>query len=231
MSFAKNLRILLQQSFLSLPLLLIGWALFLGSLQGNIGLLVLFLGHISVVPLGALLLNTILEFILKKSQSLTTSSLLSFIQVNNSDVCNLVPGETDFAIPFLTVAPSLWMSHILFFFSFLIANGYFIYKMKPAENASSEKVERRQSQALISIILSSLLLVALILMRKFLVGCETWIGMVVAVLTMAPLGYSWYLFARECSARDADIFGIVQKLLPEEAQQPPPVTCVYTGPR
>jgi uncharacterized membrane protein len=227
MSFVKNLRMLIQQSFLSLPLLLIGWSLFLGSMQGNIGLLVLFLGHLTVVPLTALFSNTLLEFLFKKLDG--TRSVMDWIQVDNSDVCSLVPGKTDYSVPFLGVAPSLWMSHTVFFFAFLLSNAVTLYTMKPAENADSEKVERRKSQTLLSIILTSVLTVVLLLMRKFLVGCETWIGMAIAIALMGPLGYGWYRLARECSAKDSDIFGIVQSILPDEAQQPPPMTCVYTG--
>lgn len=229
MSFAKNLRGLLQQSFLSLPLLLIGWSLFLGSLQGNIGLLVLFLGHLTVVPLSSLISNTLLEFIVKKMEG--TTSLLSFIQRENSDVCNLVPGSTDYALPFTGVAPSLWMAHTVFFFSFLISNGYYVYTMKASENADPEKVDRRKSQALLSMILSAVFAVVFIVMRVVLVGCETSLGIGMALLLMAPLGFGWYQLARECSARDSDVFGIVQKVLPDVAQQPPPTTCVYTGSR
>lgn len=227
MSLAKQLRGLLQQSFLSLPLLLIGWSLFLGSLQGNIGLLVLFLGHLTAVPLASLISNTFLEFIVKKMEGQT--SLLSFIQTPNEDVCNLVPGSTDYALPFVGVAPSFWMAHLVFFFSFLLSNGYSVYTMKASESADAEKVDRRKSQALLSMILSSVFLVVLLLMRKFLVGCETWAGMGIALALIGPLGVGWYQLARECSARDSDIFGIVQKVLPDSAQQPPPTTCVYTG--
>lgn len=229
MSFVKNLRILIQQSFLSLPLLFIGWSLFLGSLQGNIGLLVLFLGHLTIVPLTSLLSNTLLEFLVKKMDSSSTSSLLSFIQTNNADVCNLVPGNTEYANPFLSVAPSLWMAHIVFFFSFLLTNGYYVYTMKAGDGADPEKVERRKSQALLSMSLTAILLVVLIFLRKFLVGCETWVGILIAVLLVGPIGMGWYQLARECSAKDSDIFGIVQKVLPASAQQPPPTTCVYTG--
>jgi hypothetical protein len=229
MTFAKNLRIMIQQSFLSLPLLLIGWSLFLGSLQGNIGLLVLFLGHLTAVPLTVLLSNTVLEFIVKKLEQFSSSSLMSFIQVNNSDICNLVPGKVESSTAFLSVAPSLWMGHIIFFFSFLLFNGYGVYTMKAADTADPEKVERRKTQALVSMILTSLILLVLVLLRKFAVGCETWIGIFIASTLMPLLGYGWYRLAKECSARDADIFGIVQKILPDEAQQPPPMTCVYTG--
>lgn len=219
---------MIQQSFLSLPLLLIGWSLFVGSLQGNIGLLVLFLGHLTVVPLTSLFSNSLLEFVFKKMDS-SSRNLLDFIQVDNSDICSLVPGKTDYGVPFLGVAPSLWMSHIIFFFSFLLSNAVSLYNMKPAENADTEKVEKRKSQALLSIILTSVLAVVLILGRKFLVGCETWVGILVAIALIGPLGYGWYMLARECSAKDSDIFGIIQSILPDAAQQPPPMTCVYTG--
>lgn len=228
MSFAKHLRILIQQTFLSLPLLFIGWSLFLGSLQGNIGLLVLFLGHVTVVPLASLFSNTLFEFIFKKMDS-GTGSLLTYIQTPNADVCNLVPGKTEYATPFLGVAPSLWMAHIVFFFSFLLTNAYSVYQMKAAESADPEKVESRKTQALLSMILTGSLLLVLVLLRKFLVGCETWTGILIAALTMAPLGLGWYQVAKDCSARDSDIFGIVQKVLPASAQEPPPTTCVYTG--
>ena len=219
---------MIQQSFLSLPLLLIGWSVFLGSLQGNIGLLVLFLGQFIAVPLSCLISNTALEFLLKKMES-PTSLLLPYIQTNNADVCSLVPGKTDYGLPFLNVAPSYWMAQVLFFASFLISNAAAIYSMEPSAKADSEKVQNRKTQALLSILITTVLTVVAVLARKFLVGCETWTGMLVAFLIIPPLGYGWYKLARECSARDSDIFGIVQKILPEEAQQPPPTTCVYTG--
>ena len=227
MSFAKNLRILIQQSFLSLPLLFIGWSLFLGGLQGNIGLLVLFLGQLTVVPLATTVSNVFLEFLVKKIDG--SLAAMSYIQTHNVDVCNLIPGSTDYTTPFVGVVPSYWMAHIVFFFSFLLSNAYSVYMMKAPENAQQEKVDRRKSQALLSIILSTVLFFVLVLMRKFFVGCETWTGIIVSLLVMAPLGFGWYKLARECSAKDSDIFGIVQKILPESAQQPPPTTCVYTG--
>ncbi len=228
MSFFKTLRQYITQTFLSLPLLLIGWALFLGSLQGNIGLLVLFLGHFLAVPLATFLLNTVLEFVVTKLSSNVFYGL-SFIQAPNADVCNLIPGKTNYGIPFLGVAPSIWVAQVLFFFSFLLSNAYGVYTMESPANADQEKVDRRKTQALISMILTAVFAVVFILGRKILVGCETWTGILVALSTIPFLGYGWYRLARECSARDSDIFGIVQKILPEEASQPPPMTCVYTG--
>lgn len=221
MSLVKNLRGLLSQAFLSLPILLTAWSLFLGCTQGNVGLLVLALGLVFVVPLSTFLLNTLIEFV--------GSSFEPFLTVPNKDICNLVPGAADYTVANLWVAPSYWMAHVTFFFAFLISSGAYIFVMPAEENAPKEKVERRKSQAILSLVLSSIAFIVLVLMRKYITGCETWAGIVVALLSMSGAGYGWYLFARQCSARDADIFGIIQKILPASAHEEPPMTCVYTG--
>jgi hypothetical protein len=61
-----------------------------------------------------------------------------------------------------------------------------------------------------------------------MMGCERVAGLVVGIIAFGSLGAGWYQLARECSARDSDIFGIVQGILPPEAFDPPPMTCVYT---
>jgi hypothetical protein len=217
----KNLRGVLSQAFLSLPLILIGWSLFLGCTQGNIGLLVLAMGLIFVVPVATFLLNTLAEFV--------GYNFEEFLTVPNKDFCNIVPGSADYTIGNLWVTPSYWMANVTFFFAFLISSASYIYTMPSEPKAAKEKVERRKSQAILALALSSIAYVTFVLMRKFLVGCETWTGILVALASMSGLGYSWYLFARQCSARDSDIFGIIQKILPVTAEEPPPMTCVYTG--
>jgi hypothetical protein len=216
---------MLLQSFLSLPLLLIGYSLFMGITQGNIGLFVLFLGQLTVVPLASLLLQTVYEFVAVK----LNPTFLSSIQVPNADVCTLIPGSIDKTIPFVSTAPSYWVAQIVFFFSFLISNGFGVLNMKAAETAEPEKVENRKTQAILSIGLTIGVLLALIAMRYAFVGCETLAGLLLGGIPMGVLGYAWYTVAKECSARDSDIFGIVQKVLPASALEPPPMTCVYTG--
>ena len=153
----------------------------------------------------------------------------NWFTVINADVCSIVPGKVDATIPLIWVAPSYWMAQIFFFFSFMISNALFIYMKNPEENADKEKVDRRKAQAITSLIVSIITLFTFVGLRKTFVGCETWAGIAVAFLTMGSVGYGWYFLARLCSARDADIFGIVQKILPPSARDPPPMTCVYTG--
>ena len=49
----------LGDAFLTLPLLLIGFSFFFGTLTSNVGLLYLFLGHLLIVPLSSSVMNTL----------------------------------------------------------------------------------------------------------------------------------------------------------------------------
>lgn len=231
MTFVKSLRTSLQQSFLSLPLILVGWSLFMGAAQGNIGLLVLALGQISVVPLSTFLSNIVLQYIGKKLfENQYTGDWTPYITILNKESCNLIPDAVDLAaVPNLGIAPSFWMTHVIFFFSFLISNAVHLLTMKAAENADPEKVQNRKAQATLSIVISSILFVLIVGVRYLVTGCETLTGMAVAALIATPLGYSWFKVAQKCSLRDSDIFGVIQKILAPSAEDGPPMTCVYRG--
>lgn len=230
MTLVKSLRTSLQQSFLALPLILVGWSLFMGAAQGNIGLLVLALGQISVLPLSVFLSNVVLQFVGKKVEEQGwTGSWIPYITVLNKESCNLVPAAADLTIPNIGVAPSFWMAQLFFFFTFLISNASHMLNMKAAENADPEKVENRKAQASLSLAISTILLVLLVGVRYFITGCETLTGIAVAAAISAPLGYSWFKVAQQCSARDSDIFGIIQRVLAPSAEDEPPMTCVYRG--
>ena len=57
---------MLLVGFLALPLMLIAFTFFMGFGLGNVGLIILFLGQISVVPLATSILNFIFSFIKSK---------------------------------------------------------------------------------------------------------------------------------------------------------------------
>ena len=229
MSLVKQIREAILRGFSALPLLLIGWVFFMGSATGNIGLLVLALGHIFAVPLVTVLSNLVVDFA-NSSLSGLIGDWAPLLTVANKDLCNIIPSATDYTVGNLWVAPSYWMAQITFFFAFLITNGFYVYTMESDPNADKEKVERRKSQALLSMILSSALFVVLAVTRKLYTGCETFLGMFLGIAVSGAAGYGWYELARLCAARDADIFGIIQKILPPSASDPPPMTCVYKGP-
>jgi len=227
MSLVKDLRQMLMQSFVSLPLLIIGWIFFMGVTQGNIAFLILALGHIFVVPLVTMLSNITFEFLTSQFKKFNMGDMSPFLTVPNADVCNLIPGSMDSAVPLAWVAPSYWMSHIVFFSVFLLTNAAYVYSMPAAEEADKEKVKRRETQVLISSFLTTLVFGLFIVMRYFLTGCETIPGILIALPMFGSLAFGWYHLVRSCSIKDSDVFGIVQGIKPESMKDDPPMTCVY----
>lgn len=204
----------------------------MGLSQGNIALLILALGHIFIVPLSAMLSNTVIEALAKvieKIPSIGEGTVSRFFTVANVDNCNLIPGSMDRTNPFLWVAPSYWVAHISFFTVFLLTNAYFISTMPAAEDADKDKVERRKTQVAISSLLTTVVFGVLIVMRYFLTGCETVGGIAIGSILMGSLGYACYMVVKQCSVKDSDVFGIIQSVLPEAMKDEPPMTCVFKG--
>jgi hypothetical protein len=184
-------------------------------------LLVLALGQATVTPLTTWLVHTIASFFGQfaiANFTVPASVTCSILSVSATD-----PMERQYSIP------SYWLAQVYFFFGFLIANAKSVLDMPSAPNAPADKVERRKSQAQLVLVMAWVFLVVFVALRVLLMGCETVPGVILGGLIFYWLGNGWYRLARECSARDSDIFGIVQGILPPSASDPPPMTCVYTG--
>jgi hypothetical protein len=222
-TFAQNFRGMLERSFVALPILLFGWSLFIGSTTGNIGLLVLALGQATVTPLSTWILHTIASFF-------GNWGITNFT-VPASATCSMLPGGIGFTESSDRVfsIPSYWLAQVYFFFGFLIANANSVLDMPSAPNAPADKVERRKTQAELVRIMAWVFLVLFVAIRVVVMRCETVPGVILGGVVFYWIGNGWFKLARECSARDSDIFGIVQGILPPSASDPPPMTCVYTG--
>lgn len=219
-SVSQTLRGLLERSFASLPVLLFGWSLFVGSTTGNIGLLVLSMGHATIAPLATWILHTIASFFGEWGKANFT--------LPASSTCNILPGGFTEPSALVYSIPSYWLAHIAFFFGFLISNADAVFTMPEEENAQNEKVERRKSQAQLVFYLAWFFFALFVFVRYKVMGCETIPGLIFGIPIFYFIGNGWYKLARECSARDSDVFGIVQGILPASASDPPPMTCVYT---
>jgi hypothetical protein len=220
-TFAQNFRGMLERSFVALPILLFGWSLFVGSTTGNIGLLVLALGQSTVTPLTTWILHRLATFFGEwgvANFTVPANSVCSILPIGFTD-----PNERQYSIP------SYWLAQLFFFFGFLIANANSVLNMPSAPNAPADKVERRKTQAELVRIMAWGFLVIFVAVRVLVMRCETVPGVILGGIIFYWLGNGWFRLAKECSARDSDIFGIVQGILPPGASDPPPMTCVYTG--
>jgi hypothetical protein len=197
-------------AFMGLPMMILGFTFFLGFGLGNVGLILLFLGQITVAPAATYLLQFLLQGVSR---------------LPNYDVCNLVPSAAARG-GMVPVAPTFWMAQFLFFIGYLLENAYSLYTQVADPEASEVKVQNRKEQALTAIIVTSLIAVVIVALRYKLTGCESFVGILVASLTLLPLGVGWYQFAASCGIRSADVFGISAKILPIGATAPPPQVCV-----
>jgi len=228
-SMSENLRGLLERSYLAFPLLLFGYSVFMGATTGNVSLLVLALGQGTVVPILSWMMNLIVPWL---------GSFAEYFTSTPGSNCSMLPGAepSTFTLSIdgqdqqvSASFPSVWMAQVAFFFGFLISNATAVKDMTPDPRADKTKVEARKAQSQMVLIVASIVLFLFWLARIVFTGCESPAGATLGALIFASLGKGWYEFARACSAKDSDIFGIVQGILPPSAMDKPPMTCVYQG--
>ena len=212
----ETTRQMISVAFMGLPLMIIAFVFFIGFGLGNVGMIVLFLGQITVVPLVTSILHLITDRLPE-----------SWFKVPSHDVCNLVPMAGTFGNA--NAGPSFWMAQFLFFSGYLMTNGALLYQEAAQTDADPKKVINRKSRALTALIVTAIVAVFIISSRFFVTGCETLSGTLLAIGTMIPLGVGWYYFARVCGVKNADVFGIAAKMLPPGATAPPPMMCVYNS--
>lgn len=217
MTLLESIRQMILYAFMSLPLMLIAFLGFMSLALGNVGMIILFLGHIFVVPIATTILQTA-SFILPVSSKLVPAK----------DICNFIPSYPSGSNT-LNVFPSFWMAHFLFFMGYFLQNAQNLINKSAESGAPQDRVELRQSQGRIAMIVGIFATLAIIFARFKLTGCETLPGILIAAATMVPLGVGWYMMATLAGARDGDIFGIAGRIMPLSALAPPPMTCVYSA--
>jgi hypothetical protein len=215
-SLVETIRQTVLHSFMSLPLMIILFLGFMSVALGNVGLIILFLGHITVVPVLVSVLNLATSIFLPTSWS----------SVNKSDVCTLIPGIPFGTSNIINIAPSFWMANFLFFISYFIQNAMYLSKKEPLGGANAELVANRKARAVAALIVGITIAILFPILRFSLTGCETIAGMSIAALAFVPLGIGWYFLAVSTGARDGDIFGITSAILPASSTTPPIMACV-----
>jgi hypothetical protein len=234
-----DIKILFTNGLQLFPLSIASTMLFIGLFTANYAMLFFLVGFLIVSPATAALINKLVDFICK------AMNLTSPFIVKDTNICRV-------AIPFTTLAnktPSVpetvviseWMGMTLFFFGYMIMNGFqFIDKKSPGDSDKSKidesKIITRKTQAGLSIA-AAILLLGFITYMRYNSGCESfmneginWLSriiIIVVAVSFLGMGIGWY-YALSSVGEDrlSDLFGMANRMLLPKVFGDKPIACL-----
>lgn len=211
----QTLKKSLTMFFLGFPLIIVTFVAFIGISMTNVGMLWLAAGHTFLVPIIVFIIHFITY----------AFGLEGYASVPASDVGMIVPSIPPEGAT-INVTPSWWISHVAFFFSYIIANAANVYKMDPVLSSTNYqfKVHHRQTRAMMIMIVSMLFFATFVFLRWFVTNAETIPGIALGVGLFGFIGYVWCNIAANgigrggiamegTAASNADIFGVVNQMV------------------
>lgn len=230
-SFFEDIRTFLFGGLSTFPLTIAGTFLLIGLMTANYAFLFFLIGFLILVPLSQVLLNFVFSFVFEKMGVAST-----LYKVYEHDSCNLVLPFQFFeslsqprsrSDKLVSVVPGLWTAMIVFFFSYIITNGVALYRRDSSTGANVNKVGVRKNQAMTSVVVTIILAVLFLAARYIYTGCDTLLGLAIAVGFYGWFGYTWYVALSSVGEdRLSDLFGIANRLLNPDATANAPVGCV-----
>jgi hypothetical protein len=229
-----DIKILFTNGLQLFPLSIASTMLFIGLFTANYAMLFFLVGFLIVSPATAALINKLVDFICK------AMNLTSPFIVKDTNICRV-------AIPFTTLAnktPSVpetvviseWMGMTLFFFGYMIMNGFqFIYK-DPSDGSDKSKIITRKTQAGLSIA-AAILLLGFIMYMRYNSGCESfmneginWLSRIIIIVVAVcflGMGIGWY-YALSSVGEDrlSDLFGMANRMLLPKVFGDKPMACL-----
>ena len=222
MVYLDKLRSYLIVSFMSLPLLFIAFTGIYGLGLANIGLGFLFIAQVAALPITLAIIHFVCSLLIRILPFLNPHLTIPY-----NDICNLIPGTIGSDTETI-VAPSVWISQLFLFMTYLFANAFSVYTME-SDNSDSPLLANRKSRSLSAMIIIATVTFILLLIRQFVVrNCEKITGTIMGMFVGVGFGIGWYNLAMLCGAQNADIFGIVAGILPASATAPAPTYCAAT---
>jgi hypothetical protein len=209
----QRVRQYLLMSYVSLPLILLTFSLFVGLSLGNIGFLLFAAGQILI------LIFTWAAQLLLRNQA--------FLQGSGADILQLVPSAPVVAGE-AGRSPTYWLTFMSFFFAYITTNAYFVYSME-SDKKSTIEYENRQAKAVAIMVTSILIFIAFSILRIGYQGLETVGGILLGFVIGGLGGIGWYYLSNMVGIRHADIFGVVTQIIPKEAAGGGPKTCYYVA--
>lgn len=218
MNILETLQRITLLFLLGFPLIMICLIGFLSMSILNTGTIFLFVGQVIIVPVITALIQIVTSF-------------LPGTHVPPSDVGLLVPSMKEaLAVSRFNVAPSYWMSQVVFLCSYVFMNAYDVHgidtKSGLAASGPKWKLENRRARSLMIMIVCVLSLIALVVSRYYMTGSETPFGILIALGAFIPVAYYWYNVSTKHGAQNGDIFGIIQQMIPSVEEDTTASLCI-----
>jgi hypothetical protein len=212
------------QAFMAFPYIMIWFIGFLAMGLGNLGLFILFIGHALVLPLVVLLVHALIAW--KAPPTGVESPFFIQSQSEGKSKAYVVPSFIT-SDRFINVSPSYWMAHTLFLFGYILGNAISILNLPIDPKVDKILIANRNTRAT-TVLTTTLFFTVLMIALRYITHTEKPYGRAIAVVVGGLGGFLWYLFAKTCGIRAADVFGIAQQVvIPSQAKDEKPMTCVY----
>ncbi len=190
-----------------------------GLAMGRLAWLMVAIGGI-VVILGL----TFLQYLLR----IPLSGYSSIPGVAAIQACSMLPAGPGESYSNL---PSMWVALTTFFMAYILRNAVNIYTTKP-QNVSNEAIQVQQRKGVGIISMLAVTVIALVLlMGRYMTGCESVGGMGLGILVGAIMGYSvWWPILNACGPSVyPDIHGVMIGLTPGALHNVPQACMVSTN--
>lgn len=139
-----------------------------------------------------------------------------------SDICSILPGTNNA----VSRIPSYYLAHLSFFLSYLFMNAYDTFNIQSNSSIDPSLVKNRQYRSVVIMVVLTVVLFGITLLRYFTSNCDSPLGILVTISVFTFAGFAWYKLAEYCGARNSDLLGISQSLLPNNVNTP--VLCAKT---
>jgi hypothetical protein len=181
------------------------------TLTTTLMILGIMLGKVSwiVISLGAVVLTiftSLVQYMVSKSLGWGTIPGEGLVSA-----CSILPS---FGTSIETI-PSLWITLATFYMTFIIKNAVSVYTTKPKKAPNEAiSVQHRKSVGVISI-LTTVLLLAFLIVPRFMTKCESTLGALLGGLLGIGFGIGWWYLLNACGADVyPDIHGVMIGLRP-----------------
>ena len=229
-TMASDIKYFLLSGYQALPFVIGGTFSILGLYTAQFSMLFFLLGYLIIIPFLTLILNFGASMVIPFKQK-DVPWLLS----SDNDICNMLSIPSEAGEETMKTILTPWLSMVTFFLGYIGMNAYSILQ-KPVEyplkadaatkKATDNKAMLRRTQATVGLVVTVALAVFVLIMRTFVTGCDSVVGGILSVGSVA-LGASWYvILSLGNDDRLSDVFGIANRLMTTSALNDTPYACL-----